>query len=44
MVFGDEACQKLLRGEGKLVEVIWPDVTAQLVRLSFRQLCRHFAP
>ena len=37
MVFGEEDCQKLLRAEGRLVEVIWPDVTAQLVRLRFRQ-------
>ena len=32
MVFGEEDCSKLLKAEGKLVEVIWPDVTAELVR------------
>jgi len=32
MVFGAEDCSKLLKAEGKLVEVIWPDVTAELVR------------
>ena len=31
MVFGEEDCRRLLKEEGNLVEVIWPDVTAELV-------------
>ena len=31
MVFGEAECRKLLKEEGHLVEVIWPDVTAELV-------------
>jgi hypothetical protein len=33
MVFGEEECRKLLREEGRLVEVIWPEVTTELVRV-----------
>ena len=33
MVFGEAECRKLLKEEGHLVEVIWPDVTAELVML-----------
>ena len=31
MVFDEAACKKVLKEEGRLVEVIWPDVTADLV-------------
>lgn len=31
MVFGEADCRRLLKEEGNLVEVIWPDVTAELV-------------
>ena len=31
MVFGEAECRKLLKEEGHLVEVLWPDVTAELV-------------
>ena len=31
MIFGEEDCRRLLKEEGRLVEVIWPDVTAELV-------------
>ena len=31
MVFDEAACRKVLKEEGRLVEVIWPDVTAELV-------------
>ncbi len=31
MIFGEEDCRRLLKEEGNLVEVIWPDVTAELV-------------
>ena len=34
MVFDEAACRKVLKEEGRLVEVIWPDVTAELVRCS----------
>ena len=37
MVFGEEDCRKLLREEGRLVEVIWPEVTAELVRFLSSQ-------
>ena len=33
MVFGEAECRKLLKEEGHLVEVLWPDVTAELVML-----------
>lgn len=35
MVFDEAACRKVLKEEGRLVEVIWPDVTADLVS------CKH---
>lgn len=34
MVFGAAECRKLLKEEGHLVEVLWPDVTAELVLLQ----------
>ena len=35
MVFDEAACRKVLKEEGRLVEVIWPNVTADLVS------CKH---
>jgi hypothetical protein len=32
MVFEEGDCRRLLKEEGNLVEVIWPDVTSELVR------------
>ena len=37
MIFEEEACRKVLKEEGRLVEVIWPDVTAELVGCYIRE-------
>lgn len=37
MVFEEEACRKVLKEEGRLVEVIWPDATAELVGCYIRE-------